>query len=147
LLRWSGLCDTSGLGRGPLLLPLLVSRAAFEERHHFVSFAFLTSLLFYFPNSSFEFTFLVLISGRVLLEKRSLRIVREGQGWFGRYFSGRLLSELFALEVALEGVEEETVVRDGKPAGKREKALPRGERAVLTSKRPFASSGCEYIGF
>lgn len=50
-----------------------------------------------------------------LLKERLRRIELEGQSWFADCDRGRLLAHLLALEVALEGIEEEAIMRHAVP--------------------------------
>jgi len=50
-----------------------------------------------------------------LLEERLRRVKFEGQSWLADCDGRRLLAHLLPLEIALEGVQEQTVMRDAVP--------------------------------
>ena len=69
------------------------------------------------PDDSFEIAIAVSASVRFgeLVVERSFRVVRERGGRLSDDVGGRVETHLFALEIAFEGIEEETVVGDGEP--------------------------------
>ena len=101
--------------------------------------------LFSTTDSGLELTLALASSGcsTELLVETALGVVGEGLGRLAGDDGGGLKTSLFALEITLEGIEEETVMGDGEPRRERDPmrcflVTPIDLGAERTSKRLFA---------